>query len=73
MRRWRRTAAERAVLADAKALDCELRSLEPRMTQVEVAQALGISKGTVQNVERQAFAKIRAHLRKGWPVPARSA
>jgi len=43
-----------------------LRSLEPRMSQRQVAAELGISHGLVQIIERGAFIKIRLFLRKGF-------
>jgi DNA-directed RNA polymerase specialized sigma24 family protein len=39
------------------------------MTQQEVADALGISKTQVANIERRALAKLRAECeRRGWTL-----
>lgn len=51
---------------EKKALaEIEARLQERVLTYREIAELLGVSHGTVQNIERRALAKLRKYARKG--------
>lgn len=58
------TPAEEAALGELEEA-LRLRPPAPR-TFREMARALGVSHGTVQNIEARAIAKLRKLAKKGW-------
>lgn len=56
------TDDEQKALAEIETM---LRRRQPALTYREIAAALGISHGTVQNIERRALDKLRRRASKG--------